>query len=234
MVDFNSSNLSALVNRPVTGGIVSSSDHEAWRNDLEGRVSDSNSMDLALESNFAGTALLRNVRGKLWADITNAGRVTLKLDPDGSGADSEVFHATEWPVFETVMSANQTVSAATPTKVVFDTETFDTNSDFDSTTNYRFTPTVAGKYLLSAAVLLSGYDDSVSYIILYKNGSAFRQFTPLAASSSTTGAVPWIVDANGTSDYFEIFVDSTADTSYTVEYQQASVLATFFAGSRIG
>ena len=32
------------------------------------------------------------------------------------------------------------------TKVQFDTESFDTDNAYDNSTNYRFTPTVAGKY----------------------------------------------------------------------------------------
>src|SRR6056300_1792706 len=49
------------------------------------------------------------------------------------------------PAFQATMSGNQNISTGTATKVQFDTEDFDTNSKYDHSTNYRFTPTVAGK-----------------------------------------------------------------------------------------
>ena len=48
------------------------------------------------------------------------------------------------------MSADQTITDNTLTKVQFDTEIFDTDSKYDHSSNYRFTPTVAGTYFLFA------------------------------------------------------------------------------------
>jgi hypothetical protein len=45
-----------------------------------------------------------------------------------------------------------TITSNTFTKVQINTEEFDTNSNFDSTTNYRFTPTVAGYYQVNGSV----------------------------------------------------------------------------------
>ena len=50
------------------------------------------------------------------------------------------------PSFQATMSGNQDISHNTATKVQFDTEDFDTDGKYDHSTNYRFTPTVAGKY----------------------------------------------------------------------------------------
>lgn len=41
---------------------------------------------------------------------------------------------------------NQALTTGTYTKVQLNIEEFDTNNNFDSSTNYRFTPTVAGYY----------------------------------------------------------------------------------------
>ena len=46
-------------------------------------------------------------------------------------------------------TSNQTVTSAALTKVQLNAETFDTDNAFDSTTNYRFQPTVAGYYPVS-------------------------------------------------------------------------------------
>ena len=55
------------------------------------------------------------------------------------------------PAFSVYLSSNQTgVTNSTSTKIQFNTKVFDTNSNFDSSTNYRFTPTVAGYYQLNA------------------------------------------------------------------------------------
>ncbi|BCV03557.1 MAG: hypothetical protein CM15mV69_410 [Caudoviricetes sp.] len=58
------------------------------------------------------------------------------------------------PSFEAYLSANQTPSDAVDTKIAFDTVTFDTNSMYDNTTNYRATiPTgAAGKYMVYCCV----------------------------------------------------------------------------------
>ena len=51
------------------------------------------------------------------------------------------------PAFSVYLSSTQTISNATTTKIQFNAKEFDTNSNFDATTNYRFTPSVAGYYL---------------------------------------------------------------------------------------
>lgn len=46
-------------------------------------------------------------------------------------------------------AGDQTLGLGGPTKIVLDTVTLDTLSEFDATTNYRFTPGVAGGYLIN-------------------------------------------------------------------------------------
>jgi len=99
-------------------------------------------------------------------------------------------------------------------KIEWTTEDFDTNSDFDSTTNYRFTPTVAGKYLLTATVKWSSVTTGdIIRLYIYKNGSNYLedfQFT----GANNTQQLSVIVDANGVGDYFEVFAqNSIRDTS---------------------
>ena len=56
------------------------------------------------------------------------------------------------PMFEAVMSANQALGNGSTTKIQFNTERFDTNGNYDHSTNYRFTPTVAGNYQFDVSV----------------------------------------------------------------------------------
>lgn len=103
--------------------------------------------------------------------------------------------------------SDQTISAGTWTKVQFNTETFDTNNNFDSTTNYRFTPTVAGYYQLNSIILLGGSGIN-GYIQLYKNGSGYQYGNSTPTGGGASGQllqVSAVAYANGTSDYFEIY-----------------------------
>ena len=59
-----------------------------------------------------------------------------------------------YPAFFAHLSAQQTVTTATFTKLQCDTEILDTDNCYDNSTNYRFTPTVAGKYYVFGAIHL--------------------------------------------------------------------------------
>ena len=82
------------------------------------------------------------------------------------------------PAFEAKGSAEQTgVSDNTWTKVTMNTEIFDTDSMYDALTNYRFTPTVAGKYFVYAGMgLYGGTSDQlqIANLSIYKNGSNYK------------------------------------------------------------
>ena len=59
------------------------------------------------------------------------------------------------PAFEAYQSAIQTgVGDAVWTKLSMNTEAFDTDSMYDNSSNYRFTPTTAGKYFVFANISL--------------------------------------------------------------------------------
>mgnify|MGYP001173031320 CR=1 FL=1 len=56
------------------------------------------------------------------------------------------------PYFAATMSGNQSLSQNSWTKVTFNTETFDQGGNYDHSSNYRFTPGVAGKYYIYSDV----------------------------------------------------------------------------------
>ena len=81
------------------------------------------------------------------------------------------------PAFEAVVGSNQTLTDNTTTIVAFNTEIFDTDSKYDHSTNYRFTPTVAGKYFVYASIGVSAEGDAQLQNIfgqLMKNGSQVK------------------------------------------------------------
>ena len=125
------------------------------------------------------------------------------------------------PFFYADMSgSDQTgVSSNTWTKVQFNNEVYDPQSVYDPSSNYRFTPNVAGKYLINARIspYVAGVKFRAGFVAVYKNGSSVGQF---GMSGDTTyidymlQPISQIVTANGSSDYFEIYGKiTTSDAS---------------------
>lgn len=118
---------------------------------------------------------------------------------------------TNTPAFEAYLSSDQSMTDATFTKIQLNTEILDSDGNYDNSTNYRFTPTTAGKYYVYGnAVFLSSVSGTIETFILaiYKNGSFYKgQETKIDGVESrretmSTGA---IIDFNGSSDYVELF-----------------------------
>jgi hypothetical protein len=131
--------------------------------------------------------------------------------------------AMDGPAFSVSKVTSQNVSTSTQTKVAFDSEEFDTSSCFDTSTN-RFTPNVAGYYYLNANIRLnlgtvSGNGEY--YVSIYKNGTQFKRGFNRGISSPPTGTnillgISSLVYANGTTDYFEIYVNQDSSTTATI------------------
>ena len=91
--------------------------------------------------------------------------------------------------FSVYRSAAQTMNGSGTgggaTKIQFDTELFDTNSNYDNATNYRYTAPVTGFYFFSANVVVNNataanVDCSIRF---YKNGSVLSMGTNLVGVS---------------------------------------------------
>jgi|6_EtaG_2_1085325.scaffolds.fasta_scaffold32684_3 hypothetical protein len=84
------------------------------------------------------------------------------------------------PSFSAYKNSVQAITTSTWTKLEVTTEYWDTDSAFDSTTNYRFTVPSGegGKYHLTAGTGWSRFDNSAAgryqFLKFYKNGSEFR------------------------------------------------------------
>ena len=152
------------------------------------------------------------------ADVTltlppNDGDASQYLQTDGAGALSwQTVTSTEYQgpaVSVQRATSTQSLTDSTWTKIQFNSENFDTDNCFDSSTNYRFTPTKAGYYAVHGQVDISysNIEPSSQSVALYKNGSVEKR-----TQSSGTG-LPYgarvnlnhLVYMNGSSDYLEIF-----------------------------
>ena len=111
-----------------------------------------------------------------------------------------------------VTGASNSISGSTLTKVQNGTEYFDTDNCYDNSTNYRFTPTTAGKYNLTARINYVSFSNMQQlFVHIYKNGSSlfvsektFSNIDPIQSPHSLE--ISGIAEANGTSDYFEVFI----------------------------
>lgn len=117
------------------------------------------------------------------------------------------------PAFSAYQSAAQSLASGTVTKLLFQTEEFDTAGAFDSTTNYRFQPTVAGYYSVSGGVAVASTATTVQ-VHLYKNGTFFKRLQSGAGTFSAHGA--GLVYLNGTTDYLELWGSQGAAAQNTL------------------
>lgn len=143
------------------------------------------------------------------------------------------------PAFEAYLSSNQTISNASNTKLEIDTEILDTDNCYDNSTNYRFTPTVAGKYYVYAAVGIINATNELqkARAIFFKNGAEYRRTDNDGGSSGTEETmnefVSAIIDFNGSTDYVEFYTLIFQDSG-TTNAVGASYKPTYFGAYRIG
>jgi hypothetical protein len=163
---------------------------------------------------------------KVGTITTSSGSGTITLGQSGetvnvpSGATLNMSGATTTlssdmkatPAFEAYVGTIVTgLSSATWTKVAANTEIYDTDSNYD-TSNYRFTPTTAGKYLVYVNTCIgsaSDYQMWGAFNAIYKNGSAIRMhndnFNPSYDHNEASPFLSSVVDMNGSSDYVEAY-----------------------------
>lgn len=153
----------------------------------------------------------------------------LVVTPDNSGNIVLQYNGVAAPAFSAYLNGSQSIASATATKIQFNTKEFDTANAFDNTTNYRFTPQVAGYYQINAfyAVYPSSGSLSSLYIFLFKNGSQFKRNYTISSMSEASISISHVVYMNGSSDYLEVYAQTTG-TSPTVYGSATS--QTYFSG----
>ena len=134
--------------------------------------------------------------------------------------------------FQAHLASDQSVSGSTSANVTMNTESFDVNSDFN-TSNYTFTAPVTGKYLLTTGV--SNYaaaGGSTDYVQLKLNTSNASYADIHWENSGKIGAhqVAVVADMDA-SDTATVSIHSHDDSSYTVRGTREN---TFFSGILIG
>jgi hypothetical protein len=119
---------------------------------------------------------------------------------------------TNVPLFSVSRSTTQNPSIYTWTKAALNVVNIDTASCFDSTTNYRFTPNVAGYYQFNFSGNSTGTPNE-TYLQVRKNNSGGVTSYWLAGNvTQWSGGGSYIDIANGSTDYFDLWLYSTAGT----------------------
>jgi hypothetical protein len=183
----------------------------------------------------SGTSLTLGASGDTITVPTGA---TLDL----SNATQTGVGGTNTPAFFAYPSSTTTITASTATKVSGNTVAFDTDSCYDNTTNYRFTPTTAGKYFCFGAVSLGTVSGNFTAfnemrINFYKNGSSIhRLIFDFQANQPRYGMIyiQNIINFNGSSDYLELFAAGFMNGAETPQIQgDNSVIPTYFGAYKL-
>ena len=168
-------------------------------------------MSLKLNSSGGGSVTLQ--------EPSTASNLTVTL-PDNTGtliSTASTFAGTG-PSFSAYKSSAQTPTSSAFTKVLFETEEWDTNSNYASS---RFTPTVAGYYQVNSTV---GYNNNtaVCLVSIFKNGSEYKRGSQHTIGNVASAAisVSGLVYCNGSTDYIEINIyQATATALVAVQTQ---------------
>lgn len=113
------------------------------------------------------------------------------------------------PLFVGYQSAAQSIPNATLTAIGMDTTGTDLYGGHSNVTNNsRYTPNVAGWFMVVASVGLAANSAANRFAIVYKNGAGVNlgtagSFTPTNANSSGNQSIAF-VQCNGTTDYLEV------------------------------
>ena len=148
------------------------------------------------------------------------------------------------PSFQAFKAANQTISASSYVQIQFDTKDYDTDTCYNNTGSsttlngltapaYSFVPNVAGKYLIGAAINSNTSTDFDAFIVaIFKNGTQINRV--INSSKHFDSAVTnFIVTANGTGDYFQIYGYTEQSGGSTLQPTDSDSRLMWFCGQRI-
>lgn len=140
------------------------------------------------------------------------------------------------PSFSVYNSSTTTLTHNAFTKIQFQTKEFDIGTYFDATTNYRYTPLVAGIYRFNWQVWTTSTNvaTSTQYVsVLYKNGSAWKYgATGTIVGNAATSNGSALVNMNGSTDFVEVFFNN--GNAVNDESTNANAIVTYFMGEWMG
>lgn len=106
--------------------------------------------------------------------------------------------------FRAWRNTTQSIPTATATVIVFNTEVFDTDNEYD-TANGKYTPQTAGYYTIHTNIVLDSLGDGKKFIAgIKKNGTWEAMDRGIVGGTDLVGAcVSCVLYFNGSTDYVE-------------------------------
>lgn len=165
--------------------------------------------------------------------------VTLNINSGATfSATAGTMSGQNYPAFEAEVSSTLTLTSGATTLAPFDTEIFDTDNMYDnSASNYKFTPTIAGKYFVYGRIFFNTTAFTVqrARIFIYKNGSLYGNCSTQFDTGNVVEYTPMIgqvVEMNGSTDYLQLYVYMTVSSGTPRLFQDTGRNA--FGAYRIG
>tara|TARA_R100001015_G_C4552303_1_gene113892 strand:+ start:12 stop:623 length:612 start_codon:yes stop_codon:yes gene_type:complete len=158
--------------------------------------------------------------------------------------DASLIGGTNDNLFLAYRNGNQTIDHGTVTKVQLNAESFDVDSKFDSSSNYRYTPASTGYYYLSATINFTPNDSQYdrlrrAYLHIYKNGSTLVRSNlkyldgvdPIIRDLTLT--INTIDNSTSTSDYYEVYAEPNNPNGSDNTAIQGGTAYTYFTGYKL-
>ena len=128
----------------------------------------------------------------------------------GSDVTDGVTFLANVPVFVASQSGAQSIANNTLAALSLDSTVIDSYGGHSNVTNNsRYTPTVAGYYLVVGSYGQAANGTGNRFVLIYKNGARVNlgQSGGLAAGAANTGSIQALalVQCNGSTDYIEVF-----------------------------
>ena len=164
-----------------------------------------------------GTAVVGSVEGTAVLSTGETGG-TKYLREDGDGTSSWQAAGGFTSGCSVTDASQQVITTATITKLEFDTEVYDTDGEYDPTTNYRFTATDAGKYLVTVSARFGSPSDQMwCRARIHVDGSVVAQSTDRASGTGDKGTFITAVANLTAGQYIEGAVYHTKGSDVTLD-----------------
>jgi len=177
------------------------------------------------------------ISGKTALGATPADTDELLISDAGTlkRVDYSYLKSANTPAFSAHMAADQSsLTDNTWVKLTMETEFFDSDSKYN-TSNQRFTPTVAGKYMFGASVYIdSGNTMETTSLAFYKNGSRLL-YKDEEDNDHTSNQLTGIIELD-TDDYVELYAKVNVSSSGTFRINMDGTTAdnrTYWYGYKI-
>lgn len=208
--------------------VVKCSPTAAWADDLVTGITTHADQDGTLKAGAVDEAAVLANNVVTTAKILDANVTAPKI----VGIDKSVLTTDSNPYKFSVYlnTLGSSAASSVPTKVLLDTEAFDTNNNFDPITNRRYTAPVAGFYQFNAQVICFVINTILVQSLIYKNGALYRsgvsQQNNTGGNNFTYSCVSALVPLVA-GDYIELWCTTNAAGTQTIQSSESTFLEGF-------